>query len=121
MSTIPAPTATPAVPPIVRTVAYFALLIASVLVLIAVGLAPIWLDPTMATKVVASGGVITSAFGVLAGGLGVAYRPTAAANQPAILADDDDQDGSTEGTAGIDNTGDTADSEPPSVGDTDAG
>lgn len=66
----------PAVPPRVRTVAYFLLLGASAFVLLATGLAPIWLDADVATKVVASGGVLTSVFGVIAGGLGVAYRPT---------------------------------------------
>jgi len=70
---------TPAVPPIVRTVAYFVLLAISAAVLIVTGLATIWLAPDMATKIVASGGVVTSALGVIAGGLGVAYRPTAAA------------------------------------------
>jgi len=68
---------TPAVPAIVRTVAYFVLLSASALVLLATGLAPIWLDDDLATRVVASGGVLTAVFGVIAGGLGVAYRPTA--------------------------------------------
>ncbi len=67
----------PAVPKIVRTVAYFTILGASALVLLATGLAPIWLDGELATKVVASGGVFVSVFGLIAGGLGVAYRPTA--------------------------------------------
>ncbi|MGW8565639.1 hypothetical protein [Isoptericola sp. NPDC055881] len=72
-------TPTPAVPARVRTVAYFVLLGASALVLLATGLAPIWLDADVATKVVASGGVVTAVFGLVAGGLGVAYRPTASA------------------------------------------
>lgn len=72
----PTPTP-PAVPPIVRTVAYFVLLSASAIVLLCVGLAPIWLGAEIATKVVASGGVVTSVLGLIAGGLGVAYRPTA--------------------------------------------
>lgn len=66
----------PAVPARVRTVAYFLLLGASALVLLATGLAPIWLGVDIATKVVASGGVVTSVFGLIAGGLGVTYRPT---------------------------------------------
>lgn len=74
----PVPTP-PAVPPIVRTVAYFILLGASAIVLLCVGLAPIWLGIDLATKVVASGGVVTSVLGLIAGGLGVAYRPTASA------------------------------------------
>ena len=74
--TTPVPTQ-PAVPPIVRTVAYFILLGFSAAVLLCVGLAPIWLGAEVATKVVASGGVVTSVLGLIAGGLGVAYRPTA--------------------------------------------
>ncbi len=64
------------VPPRVRTVAYYVLLILAALVLLATGLAPIWLDGDTATRVVATGGVITSVAGLVAGGLGVAYRPT---------------------------------------------
>ncbi len=75
----------PAVPEIVRTVAYFIILGLSAVVLLATGLAPIWLAPDVATKVVASGGVFVSVFGLIAGGLGVAYRPTAVANQPATI------------------------------------
>ena len=100
-TTIITPTTTPAVPPIVRTVAYFVLLAGAALVLLATGLAPIWLDAALSTKVVASGGVVTSVLGLIAGGLGVAYRPTAEANQPATLTVDDGQDGTTEGTEGL--------------------
>jgi len=67
----------PAVPARVRTVAYFVLLGASVLGGLVAGLAPIWLEPEAATRVVASCVVVSSTLGVLAGGLGVAYRPTA--------------------------------------------
>lgn len=66
----------PAVPARVRTITYFILLGASALVLLGTGLAPIWLADDLATRVVASGGVLTSVFGLIAGGLGVAYRPT---------------------------------------------
>lgn len=66
----------PAVPERVRTVAYFLLLAGSALVLLSTGLAPIWLADDVATRVVASGGVLTSVLGLIAGGLGVAYRPT---------------------------------------------
>lgn len=69
------PTQAPAVPPAVRSAAYFALLTASALVLLAVGLAPIWLDDPIATRIVASGGVVTSVLAIIGGGLGVAYRP----------------------------------------------
>jgi hypothetical protein len=71
----PAPTP-PAVPAKVRTAAYYVLLALSALVLLATGLAPVWLDADTATRVVASGGVATSVLGLIAGGLGVAYRPT---------------------------------------------
>ena len=36
----------------------------------------IWLDEDTATKVVASAGVVSAVAGLIAGGLGVAYRPT---------------------------------------------
>jgi len=65
----------PAVPPGVRTVAYFVLLAASALTLLITGLAPIWFDEVTAGNLLASAGVIVSVLGVLAGGLGVAYRP----------------------------------------------
>lgn len=64
------------VPPAVRTVAYYVQLAASGLVLLATGLAPIWLPDGQATQVVATGGVVTAVVGLLAGGLGVVYRPT---------------------------------------------
>lgn len=67
---------TPAVPPRVRTVAYFLLLAAAAVVLLSQGLAPIWFDPETATKVTASAGVFSGVFGLIGGGLGVAYRPT---------------------------------------------
>lgn len=67
---------TPVVPPIVRTVAYFVLLGCAALSALATGLAPIWLADDVATKVVASAGVATTVLGIIAGGLGVAYRPT---------------------------------------------
>lgn len=59
-----------------RTVAYYLLLTLSGLVLLAQGLAPIWLDDPAATQVVATTGVVTGVAGLIAGGLGVAYRPT---------------------------------------------
>jgi hypothetical protein len=64
------------VPPAVRTAAYYVQLGASAAVLLATGLAPIWLADPAATQVVATGGVITAVVGLVAGGLGVAYRPT---------------------------------------------
>jgi|GEM_PF-1798574 len=66
----------PTVSPRVRAAAYFVLLGCSALVLLATGLAPIWLAADTATRVVATGGVVTSVAGLVAGGLGVAYRPT---------------------------------------------
>ena len=76
MTAIPPPTDQPAVPPKVRTAAYFLLLAAGVLVAAAQGLAPIWLDEETAARVVQSAGVISGVMGIIAGGLGVAYRPT---------------------------------------------
>jgi hypothetical protein len=64
------------VPPKVRTAAYYILLVVSALVLLATGLAPIWLSDDLATRIVATCGVITGVAGLVAGGLGVAYRPT---------------------------------------------
>jgi hypothetical protein len=64
------------VPARVRTIAYFLLLIAAALVLLAVGLAPIWLAVDVADRVVQSGGVVSAVLGLIGGGLGVAYRPT---------------------------------------------
>ena len=76
MSTSTTTPTAPAVPPRVRTVAYFLLLGASALVLLVTGVTPIW-APDLAEQVIATGGVVTSVLGVIAGGLGVAYRPTA--------------------------------------------
>ncbi|WP_282946930.1 hypothetical protein [Cellulomonas endometrii] len=66
----------PAVPPRVRTVAYFILLGVSALVLLATGLAPIWFDDPQAQQIAATAGVISGVAGLIAGGLGVTYRPT---------------------------------------------
>lgn len=66
----------PAVPARVRTVAYFVLLGVSALVLLATGLAPIWFDDPQAQQVAATAGVISGVAGLIAGGLGVTYRPT---------------------------------------------
>lgn len=77
--TIPTPTPTPsapAVPERVRTVAYFLLLGASAVVLLSQGLGEIWLAEDVAVKVTASAGVVSGVLGLIAGGLGVAYRPT---------------------------------------------
>ena len=67
---------TPAIPARVRTTAYFVLLGASALILLVTGLAPIWLTDPSATQVIATSGVISGVLGVIAGGLGVTYRPT---------------------------------------------
>jgi uncharacterized membrane protein HdeD (DUF308 family) len=67
---------TPAIPARVRTIAYFVLLALSAVVLCAQGLAPIWLDPDTADQVVRTAGVVTGVAGLIAGGLGVTYRPT---------------------------------------------
>lgn len=66
----------PAVPARVRTVTYFILLGLSALVLLAQGIAPIWFDADDADRIVQTAGVAAGVFGLVAGGLGVAYRPT---------------------------------------------
>ena len=66
----------PNVPPRVRTVTYFVLLAVAILVALAEGLAPIWLDTEAADRVADTAGVILAVAGLAAGGLGVAYRPT---------------------------------------------
>lgn len=76
MSSIPEPVEQPAVPPRVRTVAYFVGLITGALVLAATGLAPVWLAPEVAEDVVSTAGVLSGVAAFVAGGLGVAYRPT---------------------------------------------
>jgi hypothetical protein len=65
----------PAVKPIVRTVMYFILLGLAAATALASGLVAIW-APEQAEAVAATGGVLTSVAGIVAGGLGVAYRPT---------------------------------------------
>lgn len=66
----------PVVPARVRSVAYFLLLGGAVLILATQGLAPIWFDEDLARKLADSATVLTSVLGLIAGGLGVAYRPT---------------------------------------------
>lgn len=67
----------PSIPPRVRTVAYVTLLLSSWAVLLVSGLAPIWLETTDMQRILATCGVVSSLLGAIAGGLGVAYRPTA--------------------------------------------
>ena len=66
----------PAIPKRVRTIAYLVLLGVSALVLLATGLAPIWLEAGFADQVVRTAGVVTGVAGLIGGGLGVTYRPT---------------------------------------------
>ena len=75
MSTPNPEPARPEVPKKVRRVAYYVLLAVSALVLLAQGLAPIWLPDPVGGQVVSSAGVVTGVVGLIAGGLGVAYRP----------------------------------------------
>lgn len=63
------------VPPKVRTAAYFAILIESALAALVTGVAAVWW-PEMAPEIAGTASAILSATGLLAGGLGVAYRPT---------------------------------------------
>ena len=67
---------TPAVPPRVRSATYYIGLAIGALTLAATGLAPIWLSPDLADQVASSAGVISGVGAFVAGGLGVAYRPT---------------------------------------------
>ena len=67
---------TPAVPAHIRTAAYYVGLVLGALTLAASGLAGIWLDPELAERVASSAGVISGVGAFIAGGLGVAYRPT---------------------------------------------
>jgi len=67
----------PSIPPRVRTVTYVVLLLTSWAVLLVSGLAPIWLETTDMQRILATCGVVSSVLGAVAGGLGVAYRPTA--------------------------------------------
>lgn len=66
----------PAVPERFRTVAYFIGLIAGALVLLAMGVVPIWFEPEIAERIVSTAGVVSGVAAFVAGGLGVAYRPT---------------------------------------------
>lgn len=70
------------IPPQVRTTAYFSIFGASAVVLLASGLAGVWLDGEVAVKVIASCGVVTSVLGFIAGGLGIAYRPSTLGKGP---------------------------------------
>jgi len=76
-TTGPFNTDSPSVPARVRTVAYFLGLVAGALVLAATGIAPVWFEPDVADQVVRTAGVISGVAAFVAGGLGVAYRPTA--------------------------------------------
>ncbi|WP_454051745.1 hypothetical protein [Cellulomonas sp. Marseille-Q8402] len=73
----PAAVERPSIPPRLRTITYFVLLITSWAVLLVSGLAPIWLETTDMQRILATCGVVSSVLGAIAGGLGVAYRPTA--------------------------------------------
>lgn len=65
----------PRVAPWVRTTAYALCLATSFLSAVAIGLTAIWW-PEIAPQVTATAGVAVSSVGILAGGVGVAYRPT---------------------------------------------
>lgn len=65
----------PAVPPSVRSAIYFAALIVGALATGAIGLTAA-LDPDSAEIVAAVAGAVNGVILTIAGGLGVAYRPT---------------------------------------------
>lgn len=66
----------PAVPPRVRTVAYFAAALGGLVVALAVGVIALW-QPEYAWKALATGGLVNTFLGGVAGVFGVMYRPTA--------------------------------------------
>lgn len=69
----------PQVPAKVRTIAYFTMLVASGVGALVTGVVAVWW-PDMAPQVGATVAAVLSALGIIAGGLGVAYRPTATGN-----------------------------------------
>lgn len=71
-----APDNPPAIPPIVRTVAYFVALISGAAGTATVAITAV-VHPSAAATVAGVVGVILGAVTSIAGGLGVAYRPTA--------------------------------------------
>jgi hypothetical protein len=67
----------PAIPPVVRTIAYFTTLVVGALATAATTLAvTVW--PAHAETVAAIAGAVTGVIATVCGGLGVAYRPAAA-------------------------------------------
>lgn len=66
----------PSVPPRVRTVAYFTLFGLAAAVLLTRGVAEVWATPVVAAKIADTARVVLEWLAVVAGGLGVAYRPT---------------------------------------------
>lgn len=73
--TIPAE-ATDAIPATARTAAYVIGLVVGAIVLTAQGVAPIWFAPDVGEQITATAGVVGGVAAFIAGGLGVAYRPT---------------------------------------------
>lgn len=68
--------AAPKVPPKVRTAAYFILLAVSVAAIGVYLIAPIWTSPAMSENLRETATAVLTLLGLIAGGLGVAYRPT---------------------------------------------
>lgn len=65
----------PAIPPQVRSIAYFVMLAASGIGSTAIGIAAV-IAPGVAGTVAGVVGAVLSGLGLISGGLGVAYRPT---------------------------------------------
>jgi hypothetical protein len=70
------PEAPPKIPAKWRTRVYVALLIVSAIALITSGVTAIWLDPLLAANIDKTVTVISNSVGLIAGGLGFAFRPT---------------------------------------------
>lgn len=71
---IPDPTQAPAVPPAVRTAAYYTALVVGALGTAAIAVSAA-VAPEYVTQVAAISGAATGAIATIAGGLGVVYRP----------------------------------------------
>lgn len=74
--TVPSPDQAPAIPPRVRTIAYFVALGAGGIGGTVIGITAV-VAPSAAAGVAGIVGAILSGIATVSGGLGVAYRPTA--------------------------------------------
>ena len=93
MTTFPPTDGAPAVPPRVRTVAYFAGLAVGAVTILAIGVTAA-VAPGAVGTVLAITGAVTGATTFILGGLGVAFRPTAGLSSPTRITGDVWGDGS---------------------------